>query len=264
MMAIEISRLNGYMALDSWVMANVIQLCTDDFCDRFVTSNPKYRIPNEKDILLFDPTGRQYDQMTQAARSAPANIAEGYSRHQTSSSTEMTLLDVARATLHELKNDYFHFLLRHHFTPWNRNDEGFIAVSSTKMDRAQYGENWDADAAKHILMQKARFAQWLDGDAITAARTIFILCDRGASMTERFIAYRLEEFKQSGGFSENLSNERNAALTKQALSGNAPKCPVCGAPMIKKTCQRGSRIGRQFWSCSNYSSTGCRGTINID
>lgn len=263
-MAIEISRLNGYMALDSWVMANVIQLCTDDFCDRFVTSDPRYRIPNGKDFLLYDPTGRQYDQMTQAARSCPANVAEGYSRHQTSSSTEMTLLDVARATLHELKNDYFHFLLRHHFCPWNRNDVSYMAVSNTRIDRAQYGENWDADAAKHILVQKARFAQWSDSDAITAARTIFILCDRGASMIEKFISFRLEEFKQNGGFSENLSYERNATLVNQAQRMDAPKCPVCGAPMIKKTCQRGSRIGHKFWSCSNYTSTGCKGVINID
>ena len=37
--------------------------------------------------------------MTQAARSVPANIAEGNSRHSTSRETEMKLTDVARASL---------------------------------------------------------------------------------------------------------------------------------------------------------------------
>lgn len=53
------------------------------------------------------------DQMTQAARSAPANIEEGNSRHSTSKETEMKLTDVARATLSELANDYLNWLLRH-------------------------------------------------------------------------------------------------------------------------------------------------------
>lgn len=63
----EINRF-GYYWLDTWVLANIIQLATQDFCTRFLNHTN-------------DPCGRQYDQMTQAARSAPANIAEGNSRH---------------------------------------------------------------------------------------------------------------------------------------------------------------------------------------
>ena len=46
---IEINKF-GYFWLDTWVMANVIQLATQDFCTRFL---------NQK----CDPCGRQYDQM---------------------------------------------------------------------------------------------------------------------------------------------------------------------------------------------------------
>ena len=46
---------NAYMALDAWVLANVVQLATDSFCRRFLTP-------------AVDPCGRQFDQMTQAAR----------------------------------------------------------------------------------------------------------------------------------------------------------------------------------------------------
>lgn len=83
----------GYYWLDSWGLANIIQLSTQDFCIRHLNRNN-------------DPCGRQFDRMTQAARSVPANIAEGNSRHSTSRETEMKLTDVAHASLAELANDY--------------------------------------------------------------------------------------------------------------------------------------------------------------
>lgn len=70
-----------YFWLNTWVFANIIQLATQDFCKRFLN-------------LKNDPCGRQFDQMTQAARSGVANIAEGSSRHSTSRETEMKLTDV--------------------------------------------------------------------------------------------------------------------------------------------------------------------------
>lgn len=79
---------HGYYWLNTWILANIIQLSTQDFCRRFLN-------------LQNDPCGRQFDQMTQAARSVTANIAEGTSRHATSRETEMKLTDVARASLAE-------------------------------------------------------------------------------------------------------------------------------------------------------------------
>lgn len=61
----------SYFWLNAWVLANIIELATQRFCDRFVD----YKI---------DPGHRLYDQMTQAARSIRANIAEGSGRHETS------------------------------------------------------------------------------------------------------------------------------------------------------------------------------------
>lgn len=61
----------GYRWLDAWVLANVIQLGTQKFCRKFLGHQN-------------DPCGRQFDQMTQAARSGVANIAEGYGRRATS------------------------------------------------------------------------------------------------------------------------------------------------------------------------------------
>ncbi len=120
----QISRF-GFYWLDTWVMANVIQLATQDFCSRFLNHSN-------------DPCGRQFDQMTQAARSAPANIAEGNSRHSTSKETEMKLTDVARATLSELANDYLNWLLRHEQLPWSTHSAEYIEVASARLDKPDY------------------------------------------------------------------------------------------------------------------------------
>ena len=285
---IKYKNSNSYMSLDAWVMANVVQLWTDHFCSRFVSSDPRYRVdltgkrlpvranpelpvqaePESDSAPIFvqyDPTGRQYDQMTQAARSGVTNIAEGSARHSTGRATEMKLLDVALASLQELKNDYLHFMLLFGCTPWPRTDANAEAVLCTDIQRASYSYDWDVEAAEHIMKQKAIFNPWLyDTDGITAARALYLLCTKAIVMLQRLIDHRLEEFRKEGGFAENLSQDRNETLVQQSAQEGAPTCPICGAPMLMKTAQRGSRAGKRFWSCSNYQSTGCKGTRNID
>ena len=118
----------GYYWLDTWVLANVIQLATQDFCTRNLNH-------------INDPCGRQYDQITQAARSVPANIAEGNSRHSTSKETEMRLTDVARASLAELANDYVNWLMRNEEAPWSAKSEEHKTVSNIPLDRPTYKDD---------------------------------------------------------------------------------------------------------------------------
>ena len=141
----------GYYWLDTWVLANVIQLATQDFCARFLNHTN-------------DPCGRQYDQMTQAARSAPANIAEGNSRHSTSKETEMKLTDVARATLSELANDYLNWLMRQESIPWSVHSPEHKAVSGIRFDRPDYTDDVQHKSSIHILAQKHKFDQWLNSE----------------------------------------------------------------------------------------------------
>ncbi|MGI6495216.1 MAG: four helix bundle protein [Kiritimatiellia bacterium] len=104
----------GYFRLDSWILANIVQLGTQRFCKRFLNRTN-------------DPCGRQYDQMTQAARSGCSNIAEGSARHATSRETEMKLTDVARSSLAELAGDYLNWLLQQEQVPLESQGEAFKA-----------------------------------------------------------------------------------------------------------------------------------------
>jgi len=134
--------------LDTWVLANVIQLATQEFCMRHL---------NRKN----DPCGRQYDQMTQAAHSV----------------------------------------------------------------------------------------------------CLLVLCHRLILMLNKQLTNQLATFKEEGGFSETLTAERLAYRTAQSVKADAPKCPNCGKPMIKRVAKRGLNAGNEFWSCSDYPR--CNGTRNM-
>ena len=62
----------GFRRLHSFTLATIVQLETLRFCRRFLTHDHR-----EADDKFYDPKGRQYDQMTQAARSGRQNIIEG-------------------------------------------------------------------------------------------------------------------------------------------------------------------------------------------
>lgn len=239
----------GYYWLDTWVLANVIQLATQDFCIRYLNRTN-------------DPCGRMFDQMTMAARSAPANIAEGNSRHSTSKETEMKLTDVARATLAELANDYLNWLLRQESVPWSVTSADYRAVSSVRLDRPEYKDDVLHKSSCHILAQKHKFDHWLkSGDSLVSANCLLVLCNRLILMLGRQIEQQLATFKAEGGFTEGLTAERLAYRTQQSIEADAPSCPVCGKPMVKRVAKKGVNSGKEFWSCSTYPQ--CNGTRRV-
>ena len=243
-MPLEIKSSVSYFYLDSWVMANSIQLATQSFCTKFLNHSN-------------DPCGRQYDQMTQAARSITANIAEGTSRHNTSREAEMKLTDVARASLSELQNDYFNWLLIHNEAPWAKDSREHDFVAKIALDKAKYGNDVVRDAALHVLRQREKFTRCIDSDnSIVVANSILILLSRLSSMLQNLIDSQLSSFKTDGGFRENLTKERITVLTKKE---NAPVCPKCGKKMVERTAKTGKNAGNKFWSCSSYPD--CRGTL---
>ena len=245
---LKVNRL-GYYWLNTWVMANVIQLATQDFCKKYLN-------------LKNDPCGRQFDQMTQAARSGTANIAEGNSRHTTSKETEMKLTDVARASIAELAGDYFNWLLQQGQAPWSSASEEYKRVNAVQFDTPQYREDVIHESGLHILAQKKKFDEWLTADdSIIAANCLLILCNRLILMLQKQIETLLSVFTEEGGFTEALTAERLQHRTQESIEQDAPQCPVCGKPMIRRVAKKGVNSGKEFWSCTGYPD--CRGTRKI-
>ena len=69
---------------------------------------------------------------------------------------------------------------------------------------------------------------------------------------------QLEVFKVEGGFTEGLTAERLPYRKQQSVHADAPTCPLCGKPMIKRVAKKGVNSGKEFWSCSDYPK--CNGT----
>lgn len=251
-MGVDIQFSQSYHWLNSWVLANVIQLVTQDFCERFVD----YRM---------DPGRRLYDQMVMAARCGVANIAEGSARHSTSLETEMRLLDVARASFDELQGDIFNFLLRKKADVWAIGNPEREAIWQMRLDTPQYTNNYLHDAARHILVQKQKFDRWLENDnPEIAANALLVLCLRENRMLQSQMQHQLESFRQKGGFTENMTEERLEARKAQASSGGTPTCPKCGKPMFRRTQKKGQMQGREFWGCSDYPRCNGIRPINPD
>ena len=238
---VNIHSVNGYMSLLSWQLGNILQLATQGFCKRFVD----YKI---------DPCGRLRDQMEMAARTVPANIAEGSSRHQTSYETEMRLLDVARASISELEGDYLNWLMRHGVAMWNTTDPRYVEVANYQFQKApELTQDYLAEISIYILTEYTRFSTLLrPGDSLHSACVIIVLCERVKQLLTAQLNRRLTDFKDEGGFTENMTKERLEAVREKAASEGAPRCPKCGAPMQQRTIKKGIHQGETFWGCTSY------------
>lgn len=101
----------GYEELLSFKKARVVYDGTVRFCERFL---------NKRD--------RTVDQMVQAARSGKQNILEGSQASGTSKETEIKLVNVARASLEELLEDYRDFLRTGGHPLWEKNSRKALFV----------------------------------------------------------------------------------------------------------------------------------------
>lgn len=224
----------GYRKLDAFLMASLIQLETRAWCERFLNHGN-------------DPKGRQYDQMTQAARSGRANIMEGSQRAATSKADEMKLMDVARASLVELMGDYEMALLSRGKAPWALDSPEARAVADWRF--APHGDWSDPvhDSCVYLLEQRHRLAPLISEDEARAANVLLILCRRTVGMLTHLLRRQGEMFAQSGGFRERMTATRLAVRDAEA-----PTCPKCGAAMRKRTARSGPRSGMPFWGCSRW------------
>ena len=101
----------GYRQLLSFQKAEIIYDFTHRFCERFLQRGD-----------------RTIDQMVQAARSGKQNILEGSQASGTSKEMEIKLLNVARASLEELLEDYRDFLRVRRAPIWPKDSKEALFV----------------------------------------------------------------------------------------------------------------------------------------
>ena len=110
----------GYESLLSYQKARIVYDGTVFFCERYV-----------------DWRSRTRDQMVQAARSGKQNIVEGSQVSGTSKEAEIKLLNVARASLEELLEDYRDFLRSRGHALWEKTSREALYVR--RLGRKDHG-----------------------------------------------------------------------------------------------------------------------------
>ncbi len=229
----------GYRTLDTFMLSTIIYYGTVAFCRKHIQS------------------GRQTEQMVQAARSGRQNIAEGSERAATSTHTEIQLTDVACASLAELQLDYEDYM---HFSgsdPWADDDENSLAIKQMRLDRMEHGPNEIRRFSQTVRAETVKFDRWLKSDdPVVIANAMVRLCDRTCYLIRRQLASQGERFVEDGGFKERMAQERNKV---RDVACENPACPKCAAPMRMRTVRKGSRTGETFWGCSKYPA--CDGIL---
>lgn len=109
-----IPRRGNYKKLISYQKADVIFQITYYFCEHYIAKADRTR-----------------DQMIQAARSGKQNIIEGCAASSTSAKTEIKLVNVAKASLRELLEDYEDYLKTHDKPQWQPGSVEFEAMRRT-------------------------------------------------------------------------------------------------------------------------------------
>lgn len=120
--------------------SEVLYQMTFVFCERF--------LPKHGD--------RTVDQMVQAARSGKQNIVEGSEDGKTSTAMEVNLLNVARSSIGELRQDFDDFLKSRHLPIWTPADKRFQPMQDfTKQhnllsDYESYFQQWTAEEMANV------------------------------------------------------------------------------------------------------------------
>lgn len=144
-----ISRRGNYKRLLSYQKADVIYCLTYYFVERYIRYNDRTK-----------------DQMLQAARSGKQNIIEGCAASVTSAKTEIRLVNVAKASLQELLEDYEDYLKTRGHRQWEERSvewEAMRNLGRVHNDAAFFYESCSNSPARnhrqhvHCAHQASRF-----------------------------------------------------------------------------------------------------------
>lgn len=132
---------------------------------------------------------RTVDQMVQAARSGKQNIVEGSEDGKTSTEMEIKLINVARSSIGELREDYLDHMKSHHLALWNEKHHRYLQMQEyTKAH----------NKAEDFMM----FAEkWTEEEY---CNTCLTLCYQLDAMINKYLNKLQEIFTKEGGIKERM------------------------------------------------------------
>lgn len=106
---------------------------------------------------------RTIDQMLQAARSGKQNIVEGSADGVTSMEMEIKLMNVARSSIKELKEDYEDYLIARQLPLWQKDNPRyekmvkFCREHNNLEDYQPFFEKWDDEVMANVALSLCHF-----------------------------------------------------------------------------------------------------------
>ena len=174
---------NRWETLHFYQKADVLYQLTFAFTKRFLTRSD-----------------RTVDQMVQAARSGKQNIVEGTAYGVTSSELELRLMNVARASIKELKEDYSDYLATRGLSLWTTAHPRYDTMLRFCREHNSVDD------------YKPWFEKWTDEEMSNTAYTLCHMVDR---MMTTYIGQLEKKFVTEGGIRERMTAARLGYRTDQ-------------------------------------------------
>lgn len=173
----------GYEYLVVYMLGRVIYDLTVEFCQKFLKKSKDPRYPNY----------RQIEQMEQAARSNPQNVAEGFT--QPSLKGYIKLAGIARGSNEELTKDYEDFLRQRGLPIWPKDHP---KVREFRGFRVFWTGQNSLNTSK------------LPNDPTAAANMLLTFCQMEGFLLRKQVESLLKKHQTEGGLTERLYRERKA------------------------------------------------------
>jgi four helix bundle suffix protein len=175
--------------------------------DKFLAhrGNYKHLVAFQKTECIYDITlyfiehylpmvgDRTVDQMKQAARSGKQNIAEGNETGTTSMEACIKLVNVAKASLKELQEDYEDYLRNHGNQIWDVNSQ-----------QCQNARIWCKEHSAPVDYMRVCELR----DDITLANIALVLIHQADFLLRRLLDKYKQEFLEKGGIKEQMTQAR--------------------------------------------------------
>lgn len=176
-------RQANWESLYFYQKANTLYMLTFRFTERFLCKGD-----------------RTIDQMVQAARSGKQNIVEGSADGVTSMEMEIKLLNCARGSLRELREDYQDYLSARRLHIWTKDHPRYNAMLTYCRNHNKVEDYQDF------------FDKWSDEEMANVALTLCHITDRLMSVYHQGLE---KQFVEQGGIRERMTAARIGYRTDQ-------------------------------------------------